>query len=59
MADLSIFTGRQNIGDIPNVLYGNESFKDIFGEIIASNSQAVQFTNEINAVLAPDRKSVV
>jgi len=53
MADLSIFTGRQNIGDIPNVLYGNESFKDIFGEIIASNSQAVQFTNEINAVLAP------
>ena len=51
---LSIYTGRENIGTIPNVKYGaDEAFKGVLAEIYASNSLEVQFSNTLNQVLAP------
>jgi len=53
MANLSIYTGRENIGTIPNVDYGSASdeFVGVFGEIVASNSLPMQFTTALNMIL--------
>jgi len=54
MAVITIFNGKEGIGTIPNVKYGaGENFKSVWGEIVASNSLDVQFTNDLNRVLAP------
>jgi len=54
MADLSIYTGREGIGNIPNIKYGaSNDLREIFGEIVASNSIAMQYTDALNEVLAP------
>lgn len=50
---LTIYTGRENIGTIPNVEYGNADLQGVFGEIAASNALPVQLTNTLNMVLAP------
>jgi len=54
MADLSIYTGRENIGTIPNIEYGaSDDLRGVFAEITASNSKAIQHTNALNMVLEP------
>ena len=54
MADLTIYTGREGIGNIPNVKYGaSDSLKGVFAEIVASNSLPMQYTDALNEVLSP------
>lgn len=54
MAAITIFNGKNGIGVIPNIKYGaSDDLKGVFAEIVASNSLDVQFTNDLNMVLAP------
>jgi len=56
---INIYTGRTNSGTIPNILEGaSDDFRGVMAEVVAGNSQGIQFTNVLNQILEPMEKEV-
>lgn len=55
---MTIYTGRVNKGNIPNVEYMSDQTLEILGEIRAGNTTMVQSLSILNSVLAPMEREV-